>query len=135
MAIFPTIFPSLPKYPGPYQVGSIDVEIPLPDSKKFDVTGTSVETILVRLFYPADSTTRLAKATAPSWLPQPSMEYAKGYAAFLKQPIFPASLAISLAVYNTTIPATENAAPITPPNQRLPVMIFSHGLGGSRNTY
>jgi platelet-activating factor acetylhydrolase len=135
MAIFPTIFPSLPKYPGPYQVGSIDVEIPLSDFKKFDVTATSVETILVRLFYPADSTAGLAKATAPSWLPQPSMEYARGYAAFLKQPILPASLAISLAVYNTTIPATENAAPITPPNQRLPVMIFSHGLGGSRNTY
>lgn len=135
MAIFPSIFPSLPKYPGPYQVGSIDVEIPISDTRNFEVTETSVETVLVRLFYPADSTAGLSKGTAPSWLPQPNMEYAKGYAAFLKQPILPMSLAISLAMYNTIIPATENAPPITPHDTRLPVMIFSHGLGGSRNAY
>lgn len=135
MAIFPTIFPVLPKYPGPYQVGSIDLEIPLPESKKFDVLETSVETVLVRLFYPADPNGIRKKAAAPSWLPQPSKEYAKGYADFLKQPVLPTSLAISLVVHNTTIPATENALPITPPNSRFPVMIFSHGLGGSRNAY
>jgi platelet-activating factor acetylhydrolase len=135
MAIFPKIFPVLPKYPGPYQVGSIDVEISLPESKKFEVTETSVETILVRLFYPAAANGDGKKAASPSWLPQPSMAYAKGYANFLKQPILPASLAITLAVYNTTIPAADNALPITPPNSRFPVMIFSHGLGGSRNTY
>jgi platelet-activating factor acetylhydrolase len=134
MAIFPSIFPSLPKYPGPFQVGSIDVEVPLPESKQFETTETSVDSVLVRLFYPADEN-GLAKSTAPSWLPQPTMEYAKGYAAFLKQPVLPASLAISLAVYNTTIPSMENAPPVTPPESGLPVMIFSHGLGGSRNAY
>src|SRR5947207_447863 len=135
MPIFPSIFPVLPKYPGPYQVGSTDVEIPLSESKKFDLIETSVETVLVRLFYPADSSAFTKKATPPTWLPQPSMEYAKGYADFLKLPILPAALAISLVVYNTTIPVIENAPPITPPSSRLPVMIFSHGLGGSRNTY
>src|ERR1700735_1184006 len=84
MGLLPSIFPCLPRYPGPFQVGSIDVEIPLSESKKFDTTETSVETILVRLFYPADAN-ELAKPTAPAWLPQPSMEYAKGYASFLKQ--------------------------------------------------
>jgi platelet-activating factor acetylhydrolase len=63
------------------------------------------------------------------------MEYAKGYANFLKQPVLPTSLVISLAVYNKTIPAAENAPPISPQDGRLPVMIFSHGLGGSRNVY
>ena len=135
MAIFPSIFPVLPKYPGPYQVGSIDVEIPLSESRKFDVIETNVETILVRLFYPTESSVVTRKATSPTWLPQPSMEYAKGYANFLKQPILPASLAISLAVYNTTIPVIENAPPINPPNSRFPIMLFSHGLGGSRNAY
>ena len=135
MAIFPSIFPMLPKYPGPYKVGSLDVEIPLRDSKKFDVIETNVETVLVRFFYPADSSARGKKAAAPSWLPQPSMEYAKGYANFLKQPVLPTSLAIALATYNTQIPATENAHPINPPDTRFPVMIFSHGLGGSRNAY
>jgi platelet-activating factor acetylhydrolase len=134
MGLLPSIFPCLPRYPGPFQVGSIDVEIPLSESKTFDTTETSVETILVRLFYPADAN-ELAKPTAPAWLPQPSMEYAKGYASFLKQPVLPTSVAISLAVYNTTIPAMENAPPISPPAAGLPVMIFSHGLGGSRNTY
>jgi platelet-activating factor acetylhydrolase len=125
MSIFPSIFPVLPKYPGPYKVGSIDIEIPLSEPRKFDIIETNVETILVRLFYPTEST----------WLPQPNMEYAKGYAKFLKQPILPASLLISLAVYYTAIPAIENAPPINPPNSRIPVMIFSHGLGGSRNAY
>jgi platelet-activating factor acetylhydrolase len=134
MAIFPSIFPVLPKYSGPFQVGSAEVEVPLSKPRNFDVTGTSVETVLVRLFYPAD-TSAVGKKTAPSWLPQPGMEYAKGYANFLKQPILPTSLAIALAVYNTTIPATENAPPIGPSNSCLPVMIFSHGLGGSRNAY
>src|SRR5277367_1553415 len=135
MAIFPTIFPILPKYPGPYQVGSLDVEIPLPDSKKFDVIETNVETVLVRFFYPADSGARGKNAAAPSWLPQPCMEYAKGYANFLKQPVLPISLVIALATYNIHIPVTENAHPINSPDSRFPVMIFSHGLGGSRNAY
>ena len=135
MAIFPSIFPVLPKYPGPYQVGSIDVEFPLSEPRKFDVIETHVETILVRLFYPTKSNVVTKKAASPTWLPQPSMEYAKGYANFLKQPILPVSLVISLAVYNTTIPVIENAPPINPPNSHFPVMIFSHGLGGSRNAY
>ena len=136
MAIFPSIFPILPKYPGPFQVGSLDVELPLSESKKFDIIETNVETVLVRFFYPAESSVNGGKkAAAPSWLPQPSMEYAKGYANFLKQPVLPTSLVIALATYNTQIPATENAAPMTPPDSRLPVMIFSHGLGGSRNAY
>ena len=135
MAIFPSIFPVLPKYPGPYQVGSIDVEIRLSEPRKFDVIETNVETILVRLFYPTKSNALTKKAISPTWLPQPSMEYAKGYAEFLKLPILPASLALYLAVYNTTIPVIENAPPINPPNSQFPVMIFSHGLGGSRNAY
>ena len=147
MAIFPTIFPQLPKYPGPYVVGSIEVEVPLQEPpRRFDLLDTNVETILVRFFYPAEpsyaantpsSSKRWAKQrpARPLWCPQPVMEYARGYADFFKQPQTPAALAISLAVYNKQIPAFENAAPITPPHGRLPVMLFSHGLGGSRNAY
>lgn len=134
MTIFPSIFPTLPKYPGPFQVGSVEVEVPISKPRNFDTTGTKVETILVRLFYPAD-TSAVSKRAAPSWLPQPGMEYAKGYANFLRQPVLPMSLAIALAVYHITMPVAENAPPIGPSNSRLPVMIFSHGLGGSRNAY
>jgi len=139
MAIFPTIFPTLPKYPGPYDVGTFDVEIPLPAEKMktFEATDTSVETVLVRFFYPADLSKAPPKKrfTSPPWLPQPALEYAKGYATFFKQPVMPTSLAISLFVWNTQITAVENAPPLVPPVSRFPVMIFSHGLGGSRNAY
>ena len=134
MAIFPSIFPSLPKYPGPFTVGSVEIEVPLATCRNFEVTETAVETILVRLFYPCEK----GGKGRPGWLPQPSMEYAKGYAAFLKQPILPASLAISMVVYNTAIPAIENGVPLSARSLELdtmPVMVFSHGLGGSRNAY
>jgi len=66
------------------------------------------------------------------------MEYAKGYANFLKQPVLPTSLAIAMTVYNTAIPAIENGVPAARENLeagKMPVMVFSHGLGGSRNAY
>jgi platelet-activating factor acetylhydrolase len=135
MAIFSSIFPALPKYPGPYTVGTIELEIPIKQTKNFDLIGTRVETVLVRFFYPAEISSLGNKATAPTWLPQPSAEYAKGYAIFLKQPVFPASHAIHLAVANKRISAIENVPPTEPSEGRLPVMIFSHGLGGSRNAY
>lgn len=134
MGIFPWIFPTLPKYPGPFSVGSLEVELPVAETKKFDAIDGNVETLLVRFFYPTD-TSQLKKATTPQWLPRPGLEYAKGYAGFLNQPILPAALALSLAVYSTTIPASENAPPVSPLDSRLPVIVFSHGLGGSRNAY
>jgi platelet-activating factor acetylhydrolase len=135
MAIFRNIFPLLPKYTGPYQVGSLELEVPLEGTKEWPITETVSETILVRLFYPTDDDDGVRRSS-PTWLPQPSREYARGYADFLKQPVLPTSLAISLAVYHTTIPASENAPPLRlDPDARLPVMIFSHGLGGSRNVY
>ena len=40
-------------------------------------------------------------------------------------------------LYHVTIPATANAKPLGAPStsKRWPVLIFSHGLGGSRNAY
>ena len=133
--IFPTIFPALPKYPGPYNVGTLELEVPLQETKEWPATETKTETILVRLFYPAENENGVRR-TSPTWLPQPTREYAKGYADFLKQPVLPTSFAISLAVCNTTIPALEHAQIIQPsPKSRFPIMVFSHGLGGSRNAY
>ena len=88
----------------------------------------------MRMFYPCEN----GGKARPAWLPQPSMEYAKGYANFLKQPVMPTSLAIAMAMYNTAIPAIENGVPAPKENLeagKMPVMIFSHGLGGSRNAY
>jgi platelet-activating factor acetylhydrolase len=133
MAILPAIFPALPKYDGPYAVGSVEVEVPLKESRDFEVLDTRAETILMRLFYPAEDT---CAGTSPSWLPQPTREYIKGYADFLNTSRFAISLFLSLAMYNTTIPVSEGAEPISlNGNTRFPVMIFSHGLGGSRNGY
>jgi len=135
MPILSSIFPVLPKYPGPYQVGSIEVEVPLPEVKNFSLTETRVETVLARFFYPTNFSGSRKRIASPTWLPQPATEYAKGYAQFLKQHTFAVYLAIAFAVYNKTIPAVENAPPIIPSDSPLPVVIFSHGLGGSRNAY
>ena len=135
MAIFSTIFPSLPNYPGPYEVGSIELEIPISEPRKFDLLQTKAETILVRFFYPTNNQSLSKGAVQPAWLPSPGLEYAKGYAKLFRQPLLPLSYAFSLLTCRATIPAIQNAPPLIPSGTGLPVMIFSHGLVGSRNTY
>ncbi|KAI4216662.1 MAG: hypothetical protein LQ351_001151 [Letrouitia transgressa] len=49
----------------------------------------------------------------------------------------PRNLPFLRLFYYTTIPAIDNAKLLRPPTttQRWPVMVFSHGLGGSKNAY
>ena len=50
---------------------------------------------------------------------------------------FPSYLPILRLVFHTTIPASRDAQLLRPPEKigRWPVMIFSHGLGGTKNAY
>lgn len=89
------IIPQFPAYPGPYDVGSFELEIPassLEPASKAPPPDTKVETVQFRVFYPAeksDSATRTGwlgnMAEKPiRWLPEPyQREYLSGYARFL----------------------------------------------------
>ncbi|KAF2401687.1 hypothetical protein EJ06DRAFT_507820 [Trichodelitschia bisporula] len=129
------LVPSLPPYSGPYPVGSCDVELsaadlPSPGSPPPNAPAT----IAFRLFYPA-------AGSGPSrpirWLPSPQKAHFAAYARFLGAGSL-LSTAVSLApnvLYYTTIPARRNAPLLHPPGPAWPVLVFSHGLAGSRNAY
>ncbi|KAF2177661.1 hypothetical protein K469DRAFT_742415 [Zopfia rhizophila CBS 207.26] len=129
--------PAFPSYTGPYKVGSTDVEIPTTDLADPSVSPTnSVPTIAFRIFYPCqpDSAQQSVR-----WIPSPQREYIGAYARFLG-----ASSAFSHVfsvlpqlLYYISIPVCHDAQILEPPthSKKWPVMIFSHGLGGSRNAY
>ncbi|KAF2112153.1 platelet-activating factor acetylhydrolase [Lophiotrema nucula] len=129
--------PSFPAYTGPYKVGSTDVEIPVTDLESpSPAPSKDIPTVAFRVFYPcnADSQQRAVR-----WIPSPQREYLGAYARFLGansafSQIF--SLLPQLLNY-VSIPVHRNADVLEPPTQskKWPVMVFSHGLGGSRNAY
>lgn len=133
--------PAFPAYTGPYKVGSVDVEIPTSQlSSPCEQSSTSscpdIPTVAFRMFYPAtaDSNQRGVK-----WIHTPQREVVGAYARFLGAgnslaglfSLFPQTL------YYVEIPVHSNAHMLEPPTEtkRWPVMLFSHGLGGSRNAY
>ncbi|GAP83954.2 putative platelet-activating factor acetylhydrolase [Rosellinia necatrix] len=131
--------PRFPEFTGPYKVGTVDVEIPVceleaptpaPDN------AADIETIQFRIFYPCDPAATGKRIT---WLPAPQRDYLSAYIKFLGVGSFLAEAASFLPRYlhYTTIPVVENAPILQSQgeNSRWPTMIFSHGLGGSRNAY
>ncbi|KAJ8109969.1 hypothetical protein OPT61_g7063 [Boeremia exigua] len=130
--------PSFPAYTGPHKVGSIDVEIPtseLEDPSE-DAPPADLPTVAFRVFYPCRQD---SEQKAVRWIPSPQREYIAAYARFLGAnsafaglfSLFPQLLQL------TSIPVHSNADILEPntKSKRWPVMIFSHGLGGSRNAY
>ncbi|KAK3378482.1 platelet-activating factor acetylhydrolase, isoform II-domain-containing protein [Podospora didyma] len=136
------LVPSFPQYSGPHKVGTIDVEIPVfaLDDPSFVPDGAAdIHTVQFRIFYPAvpDS-----KGKPITWLPNPQRLHVGAYAQFLGVGSFAASILsfLSRNLLYTTIPVHKNAALLLPTvsesgNQRWPTVVFSHGLGGNRNTY
>lgn len=150
--------PSFPNYTGPYNVGSHDVEIPtLELSTPGPPPNPEITTSSFRLFYPCQIDTKTTQHI--HWLPDPQSQYLKAYYSFLQAKPWLASLLTWVShqapskvnsadlcrwvpflrlIQYTTIPAIRDAKLLEPPsetNGRWPVMIFSHGLGGSRNAY
>lgn len=131
--------PAFPEYTGPFKVGTIDVEIPvadLPSPAPRPENASDIPTVLFRVFYPAvpESNEKLI-----SWLPAPQRHYVSAYTKFMGVGHTLAELLSFLPrhLHYTSIPAHKNAALASPEteNKRWPTMIFSHGLGGSRNSY
>ncbi|XP_026690769.2 platelet-activating factor acetylhydrolase [Ciona intestinalis] len=110
----------LPKPSGPYSVGCFDVS-----------TKCGEDRCLFRLYYP----TKTQDATSnenPLWLP--CKEYANGFTSFVNIPSF--SWLFGWFFSSSRIPVSWNGDLQMPKSvEKLPVVLFSHGLGGIRTTY
>ncbi|CAN8095478.1 unnamed protein product [Discula destructiva] len=132
--------PVLPEYTGPYKVGTIDVEIPVANLKapsEAPANATDIHTVLFRVYYPAQPDSKGKRIT---WLPAPQRSHVSAYTKFLGFGPVSSEIISFLPrhVHYTTIPVHKNATILEPdhiPNKRWPTMIFSHGLGGTRNAY
>ncbi|KAL8938408.1 MAG: hypothetical protein Q9211_003211 [Gyalolechia sp. 1 TL-2023] len=132
--------PAFPSFTGPYQVGTTDVEIPAAElPSPSPAPDSTISTVSFRIFYPSEPSAKPSKPVY--WLPDPQHEYLSAYIRFLG-----ASHRLSAVLRNlpflrilsyTTIPAVRNAKLLVAPTKtkRWPVMVFSHGLGGTKNAY
>ncbi|KAI4117570.1 MAG: hypothetical protein LQ338_007524 [Usnochroma carphineum] len=138
--------PGFPPYTGPFKVGSTDVEIPTAElPSPSPAPDPSISTVSFRIFYPSESPAKHAKPVY--WLPDPQQEYLGAYvrflgashrlSAFLRFMQSAKNLPFIRILAYTTIPAIQNAKLLQAPTktQRWPVMVFSHGLGGTKNAY
>ncbi|ODQ73464.1 hypothetical protein LIPSTDRAFT_70456 [Lipomyces starkeyi NRRL Y-11557] len=128
--------PHLPPYPGPFTVGSVEIEIPSPWPAVYDAIETAVETLQFRVFYPADVQDPSNKKN-PYWFPEERREYLKSFVTFSGRS---STLATFLShipfVPDVTLPCLSNVPLLDPPDDhKWPVVMFSHGLGGTRNAY
>lgn len=133
---------SFPEYNGPYQVGTVDVEIPASDlpSPSADAPEGAAPTIAFRIFYPCEKPSSGDSDRPVRWIPQPQRETIRAFANFLgvKNPKLANLISyMPQQLYYITIPARRNAKLLDAPtsNGRWPVTVFSHGLAGSRNAY
>ncbi|SPJ83903.1 related to acetylhydrolase [Fusarium torulosum] len=131
--------PAFPDYTGPYKVGTVDVEIPVSEleSPSAAPEGTDkIHTVQYRMFYPAVAESNEKRI---SWLPNPQRQHLVAYTKFLGLgPMLAEFLSfLPRHLHYTTIPAHKNAKLLesSTENKRWPTMIFSHGLGGCRNSY
>ncbi|KAF5690231.1 phospholipase A2 [Fusarium circinatum] len=131
--------PAFPEYTGPYKVGTVDVEIPISELVAPSAAPEGVDqihTVQYRMFYPAVPESREKHI---SWLPNPQRQHLVAYTKFLGiGPMLAEFLSfLPRHLHYTTIPAHKNAKLLesSAENKRWPTMIFSHGLGGCRNSY
>lgn len=132
--------PKFPEYTGPYPVGTVDVEIPVTDispSQHTSPPGSAIPTIALRIFYPCSPPKHSARPVR--WIQSPQRSIVSSYGRFLGAgSVFSNAFAyLSALLYYTTIPAHRDAPLLIPENgtTQWPVTVFSHGLGGTRNSY
>ncbi|WYZ44507.1 hypothetical protein EsH8_VII_000943 [Colletotrichum jinshuiense] len=145
----PLFASKLPKYTGKYEVGAIDVEVPVRTPRKtsdsvFKSNGKpafELETVLFTLYYPAAKGVKSGRHH--HWIPKPVSITAEGYARaahfnnFISRPIF--TFALWAIAGSIKIPAQVDV-PLLPlmaekEKQKFPVIILSHGQASSRTDY
>ncbi|KAH9894534.1 platelet-activating factor acetylhydrolase, isoform II-domain-containing protein [Xylariomycetidae sp. FL2044] len=152
-------FHTLPQYGGAYSVGMMEVEMPVREPRTFSnikrdhKPALRLDTVLFSVYYPCDTPSQ-PKPSRPTWLPRPRIDTSRGYAKFMSAPRLPVTGYIAATTMFTKLPAYRNASlaarrPQASPRATtatgtqdtiadgkgkpsFPVVIFSHGLGGSR---
>ncbi|KAF2724036.1 hypothetical protein K431DRAFT_282303 [Polychaeton citri CBS 116435] len=157
----PLLSSPLPKYDGPYDVGTVDIEAPCERRQFGDVhlkdTGApafELETVLFTIFYPAAPGTK-SKKEKHQWVPRPIRLQGEGYARFARINNAVTNRVFSAGLWalagSTSIPAkvdvplhgTTQSYYNYPAEQPLdsyglptfPVLIFSHGMASGRTSY
>lgn len=129
-----------PEYHGAYDVGTVDIEIPVSDlPSPCEAPEGAQPTIAFRMFYPCVKPAKNEADRPVRWIPQPQKAHLASVLKYvgLGQKVAGA-LSFSLRqLYWIKLPAHRNAKLLDPPTEsgRWPVTIFSHGLAGSRNAY
>lgn len=143
----------------------MDIEIPAASPRPFSNIKRhgqhllQLKTVLVAVYYPSAFGSGAGKDPAgyatwsrETWLSRPRFKTAQGYGLFSGLPQWIAVLWFLVSTWFTKIPAFRNAALAThwplpqdsngwnqrgsPPEEpAFPLMIFSHGMGGSRTAY
>lgn len=131
---------AFPEYHGPYDVGTVDVEIPAADlPQPCEIPDNAPPTVAFRIFYPCVRPSSNESDRPVRWIPQPQRLSTAALLKFLGISERRSSLLSYFTqwFYWININAHRNAklhdAPTS--NGRWPVTFFSHGLAGSRNAY
>ncbi|EPX73435.1 PAF family phospholipase A2 [Schizosaccharomyces octosporus yFS286] len=129
-SIIPTA--ALPEYEGPLRVGSVVIEMSVPKELQWKLPNIEHElkTVKLRMFYPIFPTEDLRSRKDEFWLPfnEGIPHIAKGFKWWVIRACAAQFSKTSLPVYEGTV-FQDNQ------NTKLPVLLFSHGLLGSRNLY
>ncbi|EME46420.1 hypothetical protein DOTSEDRAFT_70427 [Dothistroma septosporum NZE10] len=132
---------SFPQYNGPFEVGTVDVEIPAADlHAPSEAPEGAAPTIAFRIFYPCVKPGPGDTDRPVRWIPQPQRATIRAFASFIgvKSPRIANLISfMPQQLYYINLPAHRNAKLLDPPTShgRWPVTMFSHGLAGSRNAY
>lgn len=135
-------------YSGPYDVGTVDVEVPLIEPRKLSDTALVatgqpafvLESVLFSLYYPVAKGARAA-GEPHLWVPRPISLTARGFARFASvdyffiRPIF--TFFLWAIAGRIEIPAKVDAPllQMTGNDTSFPLMVFSHGMASSRTDY
>ncbi|KAF4550787.1 Platelet-activating factor acetylhydrolase-like protein 2 [Elsinoe fawcettii] len=129
--------PSFPPLPGPYQVGTVDIEIAAEDLESaVPKPEDAPATIAYRIFYPCEKTTTYARPVR--WIQSPQKENLAGFIKYMGVGDRVAGIVAALPtpISHISLPATRSAPLLPyPGSSPWPTTLFSHGLAGSRNLY
>lgn len=149
----PLFASKLPKYTGPFDVGTVDVEVPVTEPrtvvdgvfKKGGKPAFELDTVLFTLYYPAMKGAKSSRYNH-KWFPKPISLIAEGYATaahfnnFFSRGLF--TFALWGLASSIDIPAKVDVPLLqqsTPEEQdglpQFPVVVLSHGDVSSRTDY